>query len=223
MENTEKSENTIMEYDEVSKSNTSVVQSYNVKEMPTKTSLDCTQMSPEASLEHSDGGFDDEKKHEVAPQKNLESHIDFDSEDSNACCPICLEDFVETEYVIVLPACKHYYHVGCIREWLLTKQGCCPLCKVDALFSDTESQGERPPMPLRNGSSLMAGHLQPSTSIEIQWSLKLPNWCAHDVDYIAAYHSIMFHCYASVFPFFLTRSKYRYNTTINGNTEKRKW
>jgi Ring finger domain len=170
IENIDKSENQsniIVEYDEVSKSKTNVAQSCKAEDMPVKKSFDCTPVSPEASFEHSDGCLEDEKKHEVRLQNNLESHIDFDSEDSNACCPICLEDFAETEYVTVLPACKHFYHVGCIREWLLTKQGCCPLCKVDALFSCTECQGESPPLPLQNGSILMAGHIQSSTSVEI--------------------------------------------------------
>jgi hypothetical protein len=44
-------------------------------------------------------------------------------------CAICMEAFLEEDYVTPL-ACdsRHFYHSDCIEEWLTNKNEC-PLCK----------------------------------------------------------------------------------------------
>lgn len=46
----------------------------------------------------------------------------------NDSCPICLEDFNETQNqsIAVLP-CNHGFHDICVKEWLVTR-GSCPIC-----------------------------------------------------------------------------------------------
>jgi hypothetical protein len=58
-------------------------------------------------------------------------------------CAICIDEFVNGEKLTLLPKCKHAFHPECIKEWLMERQGCCPLCKVDVLEADPEeSPGE---------------------------------------------------------------------------------
>ena len=47
-------------------------------------------------------------------------------------CSVCLDVFVLTSKVTVLP-CGHSYHHDCIRAWLTQQQSKCPLCKFDLL------------------------------------------------------------------------------------------
>ena len=42
-------------------------------------------------------------------------------------CSICLEKFLEKDYIIYLP-CFHLYHKNCIFDWLKRKKNC-PICK----------------------------------------------------------------------------------------------
>ncbi|KAM7259629.1 hypothetical protein ACFE04_015370 [Oxalis oulophora] len=42
-------------------------------------------------------------------------------------CPICLGEFIEGEK-LVLPKCKHGFHVMCIDKWLVSHSSC-PLCR----------------------------------------------------------------------------------------------
>ncbi|KAF6254158.1 hypothetical protein COO60DRAFT_1273282, partial [Scenedesmus sp. NREL 46B-D3] len=46
-------------------------------------------------------------------------------------CAICFEDFADNDDVKQLP-CGHFYHCGCIDEWLL-RDVTCPLCKAPVL------------------------------------------------------------------------------------------
>jgi len=41
-------------------------------------------------------------------------------------CPVCVEDFLESDDVRILP-CGHTYHQHCIDPWLLGFAGTCPL------------------------------------------------------------------------------------------------
>lgn len=50
-------------------------------------------------------------------------------EDAGKNCAICTADYRPPEQVRTLP-CKHYYHVGCIDEWLKVAPSC-PLCKTE--------------------------------------------------------------------------------------------
>ncbi|CAL1410315.1 unnamed protein product [Linum trigynum] len=53
-------------------------------------------------------------------------------------CSVCLEEFVETDVVSVLPRCSHMFHQICIRDWMAecsrrlpTSLPTCPLCRLD--------------------------------------------------------------------------------------------
>ena len=57
--------------------------------------------------------------------------------DTHLECAVCLERFVPHDEVSILP-CMHYYHLGCITPWLLTK-ATCPVCKIsirDPMFDE---------------------------------------------------------------------------------------
>jgi hypothetical protein len=47
-------------------------------------------------------------------------------EDVPLSCPVCTDDFVESEKVRILP-CGHIYHQHCIDPWLLERSGTCPM------------------------------------------------------------------------------------------------
>jgi len=49
-------------------------------------------------------------------------------EDKVGCCAICLEDMLTGVLVKTLP-CSHYFHPGCIDNWLVSRANC-PLCKT---------------------------------------------------------------------------------------------
>lgn len=49
----------------------------------------------------------------------------------NDACPICLEDFIRKQYIILLN-CQHGYHESCLSTWLFRSDHIstgCPLCK----------------------------------------------------------------------------------------------
>eukprot|EP01103_Thecamoeba_quadrilineata_P011951 TRINITY_DN2972_c0_g2_i2.p1 TRINITY_DN2972_c0_g2~~TRINITY_DN2972_c0_g2_i2.p1 ORF type:complete len:805 (+),score=194.01 TRINITY_DN2972_c0_g2_i2:230-2416(+) len=46
-------------------------------------------------------------------------------------CLVCLEEFEEGERMNVIPSCQHYFHPGCIKQWL-TEHKNCPVCRHDA-------------------------------------------------------------------------------------------
>jgi len=45
------------------------------------------------------------------------------------CCPICSEDFKESEELSCLP-CDHLYHSECVMPWLEMKRNC-PICRFE--------------------------------------------------------------------------------------------
>ena len=53
--------------------------------------------------------------------------VKIEAKDLNEVCSICYYNVKEGEQVIQLP-CQHYFHVDCIKEWLI-KQRTCPMCK----------------------------------------------------------------------------------------------
>ncbi len=44
-------------------------------------------------------------------------------------CNICLDDFQETDNIMILKKCCHYYHADCIEKWLTQNSNKCPVCK----------------------------------------------------------------------------------------------
>lgn len=50
-------------------------------------------------------------------------------------CPICLNEFEETESVKLVPYCGHVFHPSCVDTWLSTHVTC-PLCRSAQLFKD---------------------------------------------------------------------------------------
>ncbi|KUJ14332.1 uncharacterized protein LY89DRAFT_752304 [Mollisia scopiformis] len=57
-------------------------------------------------------------------------------EDSS--CSICLEDFVESEEVRLLP-CDHKFHPKCVDPWLKHVSGTCPVCRYNLNTQEVES------------------------------------------------------------------------------------
>jgi len=51
-------------------------------------------------------------------------------------CSICIEEFEDSETIVILPKCNHGFHLECIRPWLTERQSCCPLCKTNVLTTD---------------------------------------------------------------------------------------
>jgi len=49
----------------------------------------------------------------------------------SACtsCSICINNFEPGEDVCLLPNCGHCFHKDCIKEWLMERKHCCPLCQ----------------------------------------------------------------------------------------------
>ena len=53
----------------------------------------------------------------------------------NTACSICLDDFRESEDVLLLP-CRHGFHDKCARPWL-RQTPCCPICRSSILNNST--------------------------------------------------------------------------------------
>ncbi|KAK5156228.1 hypothetical protein LTS14_005115 [Recurvomyces mirabilis] len=50
-------------------------------------------------------------------------------EDGKASCGVCTFDVEVGVEVTVLPRCKHFFHVDCIKEWLGGYNATCPMCR----------------------------------------------------------------------------------------------
>ncbi|RMZ84283.1 hypothetical protein DV738_g738, partial [Chaetothyriales sp. CBS 135597] len=48
-------------------------------------------------------------------------------------CPICLDDFVDTETMVRELPCRHIFHPECIDPFLRDNSSLCPMCKKSAL------------------------------------------------------------------------------------------
>lgn len=44
-------------------------------------------------------------------------------------CHVCLEEFSHGDQLRALP-CAHFFHPGCVDEWLRGKSGTCPTCRT---------------------------------------------------------------------------------------------
>ncbi|KQK18121.1 E3 ubiquitin-protein ligase ATL15 [Brachypodium distachyon] len=62
-------------------------------------------------------------------------------------CVVCLQELVDGDVVRVLPACKHFFHGGCIDVWLRTRSSC-PVCRAYPEPEAGARLGElSPPLP----------------------------------------------------------------------------
>jgi len=59
-----------------------------------------------------------------------------DENDCGVKCLVCQCAFEEAETIRILP-CQHYFHEGCIDQWLLTKDNC-PYCRVSIVNENNE-------------------------------------------------------------------------------------
>jgi hypothetical protein len=67
----------------------------------------------------------------VGPEglKRLHMH-EFDSLNfENHSCPVCLQEYSESEFVANMPTCRHQFHTECIERWLQSSTKC-PVCRT---------------------------------------------------------------------------------------------
>lgn len=63
------------------------------------------------------------------PCKDFDTeYFEEDRRSDNVSCPICLEEYVKGEKLMVLPVCGHMFHSRCIGKWLRSR-GDCPICR----------------------------------------------------------------------------------------------
>ncbi|PVU97484.1 hypothetical protein BB561_000497 [Smittium simulii] len=62
-------------------------------------------------------------------EKNQHDGIEYE-------CSFCLEKITSSDIVRVIP-CLHFYHLGCLDQWLLNFSHSCPSCRFD-LHTDTD-------------------------------------------------------------------------------------
>ncbi|WCJ19137.1 RING/U-box superfamily protein [Euphorbia peplus] len=43
-------------------------------------------------------------------------------------CSICLAEYNDTDVLLLMPDCRHFFHFGCIDEWL-KMHPTCPICR----------------------------------------------------------------------------------------------
>jgi hypothetical protein len=77
------------------------------------------QRTPKSSF---DGSVDSEEEEKACVETHTKNH--------NHTCPVCTEDFVQYQFLRVLP-CGHQYHVKCIEDWLARGSNC-PVWYVSA-------------------------------------------------------------------------------------------
>ncbi|XP_042479174.1 RING-H2 finger protein ATL46-like [Macadamia integrifolia] len=76
-------------------------------------------------------------------------------DDDGKGCPICLEDFVPNEEVLMTP-CNHMFHDVCIRPWVKS-HGKCPVCRFT--LCDMGRRASSPNDPIRLRNDIMPGEL----------------------------------------------------------------
>lgn len=58
-------------------------------------------------------------------------------------CPICFDGYEPDEIVILLPECRHMYHISCLEQWFIQKQSnVCPLCKTPIIITTIDNNIE---------------------------------------------------------------------------------
>jgi hypothetical protein len=75
------------------------------------------------------------KYSQILTEKNRKNNIDiytvkleYSSEYSD--CPICYVNYTEQDDIRKLKSCNHYYHKGCINNWIINyDNNTCPMCR----------------------------------------------------------------------------------------------
>ncbi|XP_057826089.2 RING-H2 finger protein ATL39-like [Cryptomeria japonica] len=81
---------------------------------------------------HKNGDGDDEKKDcdELCSSGDLE-------------CTVCLEQFKDGDKYLLMPSCRHCFHLECTDAWI-SKNAICPVCRCNALPKHEEHQEQEP-------------------------------------------------------------------------------
>jgi len=75
-------------------------------------------------------------------------------------CPICLDDYQPVDPVLKVPACSHWFHRGCLEQWLKNARTC-PVCRGRVAESQATTSQERqrvPPWTRRAASRALRTH-----------------------------------------------------------------
>lgn len=84
---------------------------------------------------------------------------DFPNPSNDTRCPICLDDYNDSDNVLAMHPCSHFFHADCLQQWLQTSRSC-PNCRARVTF--------RPPTPSATtgaeGTSSSLSAPLPSTS-----------------------------------------------------------
>uniref|UniRef100_V5ERT0 RING-type domain-containing protein n=2 Tax=Kalmanozyma brasiliensis (strain GHG001) TaxID=1365824 RepID=V5ERT0_KALBG len=65
-------------------------------------------------------------------------------------CPICREDYLDSDLLMSIDKCCHAFHADCIKTWFQTAKTC-PLCRADAF-----DRVSLPALPFQSSSSAVA-------------------------------------------------------------------
>ena len=55
-----------------------------------------------------------------------------ETDSNHNICSICIDEYHDTDNIIILP-CKHHYHEQCCKEWLKINKSC-PICRRTNIF-----------------------------------------------------------------------------------------
>lgn len=71
----------------------------------------------------------DNTSDEFDDEEDQSACLNLDTEGSLDMCAICIDKLEDNDQVRLL-GCGHIFHAECIDPWLLTRQACCPMCKL---------------------------------------------------------------------------------------------
>lgn len=70
--------------------------------------------------------------------KPLNDSIHCSTSTAASACSICLSDYNDSDFIRVLPDCKHLFHLNCVDPWLRLHPTC-PICRMSLFpLPDTE-------------------------------------------------------------------------------------
>ncbi|KAI0780368.1 hypothetical protein BD413DRAFT_607684 [Trametes elegans] len=59
-------------------------------------------------------------------------------------CPICLDNYQPADDCLRIPHCSHWFHEGCIQQWLKTARTC-PVCRGRVVRPPSANEAPAPP------------------------------------------------------------------------------